>query len=60
MRPSDCHQCKEIFLSRPMLMAEMTHLASAMGVGVAEAELNERLQADHDEYHQEERHDVRR
>jgi len=49
MRPSDCLICKENFLSRPILMAEISHFAATMGEGIARSELDERLEWQHTE-----------
>lgn len=46
-QPSDCQDCKEIFLANHLLQAEIRHIAVKYGPGVAESELNERLEERH-------------
>lgn len=50
MRPTDCDQCKEEFLSRPMLMAKIRHLAAIFGESVAQTEADDQLAPYHEEH----------
>lgn len=46
-QPSHCNECRVIFYDRPLLQAEIEHIARTVSEGAAEAELNERLSDEH-------------
>lgn len=50
MRPSECCQCMRHFMDRPLLQAELRHIAVKYGESAARAELNERLEETHMEH----------
>lgn len=50
MTPSNCGECRKLFMANPVLQAELRHLAAIYGPGAAEAELNERLAEVHAEH----------
>ena len=51
-RPNNCPDCQKLFLDRPLLQAEMRHIALTEGPAVATMELNDRLEEEHAEHEQ--------
>ena len=48
--PSDCPECRDLFMERPLLQDELRHLAVKYGASAAESELNERFADEHAEH----------
>ena len=47
-RPSTCDKCSDLFLDRPLLIAEISHIAVTDGPAAAEMDLNEKLADEHE------------
>ena len=50
VKPTECSECRELFMANSALQLEMQHIAVKQGPEDAESELNDRLEGVHEDH----------